>query len=88
MVFLVREKETFELNQHLSQCHTLPGSDSLDVNIHGVHLEPCYKKITNILAPSQKRKLPQESSEKSDRLKRHKSSHSNTGLFPKKTFQM
>ena len=83
----VREKETSELNQHLSQCQTIPGSDNLDVNIHGVHLEPCYKKFTSILAPSRKRKLPQESSEKSDRLKRHKSSHSNTGLFPKKCFK-
>ena len=55
----VREKETSELNQHLSQCQTIPVSDNLDVNIHGVHLEPCYKKFTSILAPSRKRKLPQ-----------------------------
>ena len=30
----VREKETSELNQHLSLCQTNPGSDNLDVNIH------------------------------------------------------
>ena len=63
------------------------GNNNLDVNIHGAHLKPCYKKITSILAPSRKRKLPQQSSEKSDRLKRHKSSHSNTGLFQKKCFK-
>ena len=65
----VREKETCELNQHLSQSQTIPGSDNLNVDIHGVHLEPRYKKFTSILASSRKRKLPQESSEKSDRLK-------------------
>ena len=79
----VREKETSELNQHFSQCQAIPGSDNLDVNIHGVHLEPCYKKFTNIFAPSRKRKLPQESSEKSDRLKRHKALITILGFFQK-----
>ena len=45
----VRKKETSELNQHFSQCQTIPGSDNLDVNIHGVHLEPCYKNLLALL---------------------------------------
>ena len=79
----VREKETSELNQHLSQCQTIPDSDNLDVNIHGVHLEPCYKKFASILAPSRKPKLPQESSEKSDRLKSYKALIPILGFFQK-----
>ena len=82
----VRENETAEENQHLPQCNTIPGSDSLNGNIHGVHLEPCYKKFTSILAPSRKQTLPEENYDKFERLKRKKCSQSNSGLFPKRCF--
>ena len=83
----VRENETAEENQHLPQCNTIPGSDSLNGNIHGVHLEPCYKKFTSILAPSRKRTLREENYDKFERLKRQKCSQSNSGLFPKRCFK-
>ena len=43
-------------NQHLDQCHTVP-INGFDETRHGIHLEPCYKKFTGVIAPH-KRKNP------------------------------
>ena len=50
----VREQETLPENKHTTQCETILVPD-LVAKFHGVHLEPCYKKFTSILAPSRKR---------------------------------
>ena len=46
---------TIEPNQHAEQCVSIP-DNGFDVNKHGVHLEPCYKKFTLVLSSDQKRK--------------------------------
>ena len=41
--------ETFsDENRHEKQCHLV--TDIIDNDIHGIHMEPCYKKFTLILA--------------------------------------
>ena len=30
---------------------------TFDMNLHGVHVEPCYKKFTGIIAKSKKHKV-------------------------------
>ena len=43
------KQETFsDENRHEKQCHLVP--DIIDNDIHGIHMEPCYKKFTLILA--------------------------------------
>ena len=42
---------------HKEQCDLVP--DSIDPEIHGIHMEPCYKKFTLIIA--QERKIKKSS---------------------------
>ena len=49
----VREQETLPENKHTTRWDTIPVPDFV-AKFHGVHLEPCYKKFTSILAPSRK----------------------------------
>ena len=35
-------------NHHQEQCDSIP--EVIDNNVHGVHLEPCYKKFTHIIS--------------------------------------
>ena len=43
------KRETFsDENCHEKQCHLVP--DIIDNDIYGIHMEPCYKKFTLILA--------------------------------------
>ena len=50
----VQEQGTLPENKHATQCETIPVPDFV-AKFYGVHLEPCYKKFTSILAPSRKR---------------------------------
>ena len=34
-------------NEHADQCSSIPGT--LDDMLHGIHMEPCYKKFTMII---------------------------------------
>ena len=35
-------------NEHADQCSSIPGT--LDDTLHGIHMEPCYKKFTMIIS--------------------------------------
>ena len=50
----IRQGST-ELNAHTEQCAAIPDG-GFDKTKHGVHLDPCYKKFTAIIARSRKRK--------------------------------
>ena len=39
---------------HEEQCSSIP-HNGFDKNHHGIHLQPCYKKFSAILCPSQQR---------------------------------
>ena len=80
----IRQDST-ELNFHAEQCATIPDG-GFDKNIHGVHLEPCYKKFTAIIARSRKRKSNDEAV--LNRLKRtgNEGNPSTSGIFPKVCF--
>ena len=43
-------------NHHVEQCNMIP--DAIDMNIHGIHITPCYNKFTLIL--SQKKEISTE----------------------------
>ena len=43
---------SIEQNQHSEQCLSIP-DNGFDVNKHGVHLNPCYKKFTLIISSDQ-----------------------------------
>ena len=80
----IRQGESLPCNNHYQQCRTIPSQEELDIQKHGVHLNPCYAKFTQILAPSRKRHKTEPSVDIiSPRIKRRKLSDSNTGLFPK-----
>ena len=70
-------------NQHLDQCHTIP-INGFDETRHSIHLEPCYKKFTGIIAPH-KRKNSEPSAVRSKRSKVDESSRG-PGFFPKICF--
>ncbi len=76
-------KQSTERNQHLEQCSLIPEGE-FNVDLHGVHLEPCYKKFTGLIAKSKKRKAV-ESIVPVNRLKRSKNDMgcSTSGIFPK-----
>ena len=79
---LIRQQSS-ERNQHAEQCSLIPQGD-FDVNLHGVHLEPCFKKFTGIIAKSKKRKAVEDISTV-NRPKRSKNDAtcSTSGIFPK-----
>ena len=55
-----------------------------DVNLHGVHLEPCYKKFTGIIAKSKKRKAVEEILPVNrPRRSKNDTTYSTSGIFPK-----
>ena len=35
-------------NEHADQCSSIPGT--FDDTLHGIHIEPCYKKFTMIIS--------------------------------------
>ena len=76
-----------EENRHFQQCSSIP-DEGFDGTIHGVYLNPCYKKFTRFIATSRK-KLTEES-KVTGRLKRIRTStdgsSSTVGLFPKECF--
>eukprot|EP00112_Aurelia_sp_Birch-Aquarium-sp1_P000730 Seg1070.14 transcript_id=Seg1070.14/GoldUCD/mRNA.D3Y31 product="hypothetical protein" protein_id=Seg1070.14/GoldUCD/D3Y31 len=74
-----------ELNFHKEQCATVPDG-GFDKTIYGVHLEPCYKKFTTIIARLRKRKSNDQ--EEPSRLKRtrNEGNPSTSGIFPKVCF--
>ena len=55
---------------------------STDCSVHGIHLEPCYKKFTKIISIARKRNADEA---ESTRIKRKKSEEclNTVGLFPK-----
>lgn len=81
---LVRERYD-DANYHKYQCLSIP--EEIDPDIHGIHLEPCYKKFVLIL--SNKKALRVNSlccsSDNSIRPKRYKTSDSSNiaNVFPK-----
>ena len=79
------QTETLEENKHTPQCNTIPFENNCNPLVHGIHLVPCYKKFTSILAPSRKRKETDLGCI-SNRLKHVKRSGSNTDIFPKVCF--
>ena len=82
----VRENEHTNENKHVSQCETVPPETGLDINVHDIYLEPCYRKFTSTLAPSRKRK-EKETESSSTRLERQKQSNSNREIFPTVCFK-
>ena len=72
-------------NYHKQQCDSVP--DHIDPLVHGIHLEPCYKKFVLIL--SQERKDPEASlvegtsSRSSLRRQRSQSTPNMSNVFPK-----
>ena len=63
----IRTQST-ERNQHLQQCATVP-ENGYNKLIHGVHLEPCYKNFTSIIAKSKKRSKSSDVPRSSKRVK-------------------
>ena len=61
----IRQKDNEE-NQHQEQCSSVPliGFDS---SVHGIHLEPCYKKFTKIISIALRRNTDEA---ESTRIKR------------------
>ena len=64
-------------NHHKEQCMTIP--DVLDSSIHGIHITPCYKKFTLILA----KKHTTSTVRSSKRLSSPTSGTSVSWLYPK-----
>ena len=57
----LRVKELLDVNRHTTQCNDIPSEGKCDVNRHGVHTDPCYKKFVSILKEvyqKRKSKLP------------------------------
>ena len=50
------EREKDGENHHKEQCDTIP--DSVNNELHGIHLETCYKKFTLILSGKKNVTLP------------------------------
>ena len=79
----IRTQST-EQNQHLQQCATVP-ENGYNKLIHGVHLEPCYKKFTCIIAKSKKRSKSSDVPRSSKRVKQQENeagtSTSTPGFF-------
>ena len=73
-----------EQNQHSEQCLSIP-DDGFDVNKHGVHLKPCYKKFTLIISSDRKRKS-KPPTRTSKRKRTDEASSSTLGIFPKVCF--
>ena len=59
-----------DAHHHEEQCMTIP--NEIDLNEHGIHLEPCYKKF--VLKISQEKKRSLDSADISTRPKRSKPS--------------
>ena len=76
----IRQKDNEE-NQHQEQCNSVPLIGS-DPSVHGIHLEPCYKKFTKIILIAHKRNADEA---ESTRVKRKKSEQclDAVGLFSK-----
>ena len=53
---LEREQLVDSSNRHLEQCRSIP--EIIDYQKHGIHMEPCYKKFTLILAKKAKQSIP------------------------------
>ena len=70
-----------EENQHQEQCNSGP-LIGFDPSVHGIHLEPCYKKFTKIISVARKQNADEA---ESTRIKRKKSEEclNTVGLFPK-----
>ena len=79
----IRKKST-EQNYHREQCSTRPDS-GFDKTVHGVHLEPCYKKFT-LIASLKKRKSDDQPLESRFKRIKHEVNPSRTGIFPKVCF--
>ena len=81
----IRTQST-EQNQHLQQCATVP-ENGYNKLIHGVHLEPCYKKFAGIIAKSKKRSKSSNVPRSSERVKQQENeagtSTSTPGFFSK-----
>ena len=74
----IRQKDNEE-NQHQEQCNSVPLIE-FDPSVHGIHLEPCYKKFTKINSIPRKRNADEA---ESTRVKRKKSEEclNTVGLF-------
>ena len=57
-----RQKDNEE-NQHQEQCNSVP-LIGFDPSIHGIHVEPCYKKFTKIISVSHKQNTDEAESTK------------------------
>ena len=70
-------------NQHDSQCKLIP--DIINNNIHGIHMDPCYKRFTLILS---RNKDVEDKSRSSKRLSQGSSSKFETTaqLFPEECY--
>ncbi|MEM7299100.1 MAG: hypothetical protein AAF391_12645, partial [Bacteroidota bacterium] len=79
-----KEHEQDPSSQHLEQCCMIP--TSIDSTLHGIHINPCYKLFTRILAGSTSSETNQT---EQSRLSRSSSSSSMTGtvnLYPKECY--
>ena len=81
--------QSTERNQHLQQCATVP-ENGYNKLIHGIHLEPCYKKFIGIIAKSKKRSESSDVPRSSKRVKQQENeagtSTSTPVFFPKICF--
>ena len=62
----LEREQLFDNNRHLDQCSSIP--EIIDHQKHGIHLEPCYKKFTSILAKKAKQSTPNPEKRSSARL--------------------
>ena len=70
-------------NEHADQCSSIPGT--LDDTLHGIHMEPCYKKFTMIISKAHaKRKHSTEDVLESGQVKQLRCQRMSLGvnLFP------
>ena len=76
----IRQKDNEE-NQHQEQCNSVP-LIGFDPSVHGIHLEPCYKKFSKIISIARKKNADEA---EGTRIKRKKSEEclNTVGLFPK-----
>ena len=70
-------------NEHQEQCSSIP--NEVDYALHGIHMEPCYKKFTVIISKARNERKTSNDSEDDDALrKKSRAQRTSVGgnLFP------
>ena len=55
-------------NEHQEQCSSIP--NEVDNALHGIHMEPCYKKFTIIISKSRNKRKTSNDPENDDALRK------------------